>query len=153
MAKTLAGMVVSSSDVDVVILNLDNAGQFEIVSQAPIKIQVGNRPEGYRIIHEQLQDQLQAAGVECACVKASAVSLGGTKKAHLEAAELRGVVLAAAALICEVRSVSKSATSRTFGDRGVDEYLKDNPFWDGLGLASLKKGMREAAFTAISQFS
>lgn len=91
--------------------------------------------------------------MRCACIKASAVSMGGTKKAHLEAAELRGVALAAAAAVCEVCSVSKSTTSRTFGDRSVDEYLKDDTFWDGHGLASLKKGMREAAFTVISQFA
>ena len=86
-------------------------------------------------------------------IKASAVSLGGTKKAHLEAAELRGVALAAAVNVCEVRAVSKAVTSRTFGSRGVDEYLKDNDYWTGLGLGDLKKGMREAAFTAISQFA
>ena len=152
MSQKLAGMVVSSTEVDLVIFELD-AGHFKLVSQAPLKAPVGDRAEAYRVVHEHLQDQLREANVECACIKASAVSLGGTKKAHLEAAELRGVALAAAAAVCEVRSVSKATTSRTFGDRGVDEYLKDNTFWNGHGLADLKKGMREAAFTVISQFA
>jgi hypothetical protein len=79
--------------------------------------------------------------------------MGGTKMVHLEAAELRGVALAAAAAVCDVRLVSKAATSRTFGNRGVDDYLRDNKFWTGHGLDAIKKGAREAAFTAISQFA
>src|SRR5438874_2459857 len=117
MPQTLAGVVVSSWQVELVILELDN-DTFGLVSAASINAPVGDRAEAYRIVHEQLQDQLREAGVECACIKASAVSLGGTKKAHLEAAELRGVALAAAANVCEVRAVSKAVTSRTFGSRG-----------------------------------
>jgi len=146
-------MVVSSSAVDLVILELDD-GDFELVSAVSIKVQVGDRAKAYRVAHEQLQDQLREANIECACIKASAVSLGGTKKVHLQAAELRGVALAAAAAAgCDVRSVSKATTSRTFGSRGVDEYLRDDSYWEQLGLGDLKKGMREPAFTAISQFA
>lgn len=152
MPQRLAGMVVSSSEVDLVILDVE-AGHFDLISQSPVKVPVGDRAQAYRVVYEHLQDQLRESGVECACIKASAVSLGGTKKVHLEAAELRGVALAAAAAVCEVRSVSKALTSRTFGNRGVDEYLKDNAFWNGIGLVGLKKGVREAAFTAISQFA
>ena len=151
MPQKLAGMVVSSGEIDLVVLELD-AGVFQLVSQATLKLPVGGRPEGYRVISGQLRDQLEAANIECACIKASAVSLGGTKKAHLEAAELRGVTLVSAASVCDVRCVSKGLTSRTFGDRKVDEYLKDDAFWNGHGLGQLKKGMREAALMVISQF-
>lgn len=145
-------MVVSSSEVDLVILELDN-GNFELISQSPIKVPVGDKAQGYRVVSEHLRDQLTEANIECACIKASAVSIGGTKLAHLEAAELRGVALATSAAVCEVKCISKAATSRNFGTRGVDDYLKDDGFWTGLGLSTLKKGRREAAFAAISQFS
>jgi hypothetical protein len=152
MSQKIAGIVVSSTSVQLVILDEDN-GDFELSSQLTLNLQVGSRAAAYRVIHNQLQDQLRQADIACTCVKGSAVSMGGTKKAHLEAAELRGVVMAAAAGVCEVRSVSKSATSRNFGGRSVDEYMKDDAFWSGRQLDSIKKGMREAAFVAISQFA
>jgi len=48
--------------------------------------------------------------------------------------------------------IKGSAVSRNFGERKVDEYLKDNDFWDDIGLCDVKKGMREPAFAVISQF-
>lgn len=152
MPQILAGIVVSSGEIYLVILEKEGE-TFQIVSQATLKLQIGERATAYRVIHGQLHDQLEAANVECVCIKSSAVSLGGTKKTHLEAAELRGVALASSASVCEVRAVSKAVTSRTFGDRKVDQYLKDDAFWIDHGLSDLKKGMREAALTAISQFS
>lgn len=154
MTKLLAGVSVSSSATNIVILKKKSDG-FVFVSQATIQKPEGDSAAAYGVVYEQFKDLLSQSKIECTCVKASALSQGGMKLAHLEAAELRGVALAAAASVGEVRCVSKATTSRTFGKRKVDEYIKDDTFWDGLGLNSttLKKGMREAAFTVISQFS
>jgi sporulation-control protein spo0M len=48
--------------------------------------------------------------------------------------------------------MTKAAASRNFGTRKVDEYLKDDSFWAGQNLTTLKKGLREAAFAVISEF-
>lgn len=151
--QKLAGIAVSSDKVNFVLIDLDN-DQFTLVSQDTLKVPVGNRPDAYRIVHGQLVDLLRGAKIDCVCIKASAVSLGGTKKAHLDSAELRGVTMAAsAAAVADVRCISKAATSRNFGNRKVDEYVRDDDFWTNRGLGALKKGLREAAFTAISEFA
>jgi hypothetical protein len=50
---------------------------------------------------------------------------------HLEAAELRGVVLAALATATKTVTIQKAKISKTFGKRKADEYLKDDSFWSG----------------------
>ena len=135
-----------------VLLTKEDNGQFTLDGQTTLKLQAGGRPDAYSIIHGQFTDYVKQHQVQCVCFKGSAVSLGGTKLAHLQAAELRGVLQAAAAGATEVRTMTKSAASRNFGTRKVDEYLKDDSFWTG-SLATVKKGLREAAFAAISEFS
>jgi hypothetical protein len=83
-------------------------------------------------------------------IKGSAVSLGGTKLAHLEAAELRGVVAAALASVTKVSYESKANISRNFGGRKVDEYLKDTSFWTKEASGDLRVGSREAAMVILA---
>ncbi len=144
----------SASAVDVVLLSKQDSGGFILDAQTTLTLQAGSRPEAYNTIHCQFLDYVKQRKVQCVCIKGSAVSIGGTKLAHLHAAELRGVVQAAAAAAgAEVRIMTRSAASRHFGTRKVDAYLKDDPYWVSLGLEQLKKGMREAAFAAISEFA
>ena len=50
----------------------------------------------------------------------------------------------------QVQSLAKGVVSRTYGDRKVDEYLKDDAFWrDKLTGNGLRKGSREAAMLII----
>jgi hypothetical protein len=154
MPLKLAGIKVSADSVSLVTMTTDAAGDFTLVDQSTLKLQAGARPAAYHVLQCQLADYLQQRKIEYACIKGSAVSIGGTSLAHLESAELRGVVQAAAvAAGAEVRIVSKANVSRNFGTRKVDEYLRDDQFWIDASLAGVKKGMREAAFTVLSQFS
>jgi hypothetical protein len=146
------GFEVSSSGVDYAILTLEN-GAFELEASKTLHLQSGERPSAYHVIFEQVVALVQERKLDCACIKASGLSLAGTKKAHLEAAELRGVVQAACASTCEVKLVSKSNASRTFGDRKVDQYLRDDSFWEKQGLEDLPKGKREAAFQVLASFA
>ncbi|HRY49075.1 MAG TPA: hypothetical protein P5186_13590 [Candidatus Paceibacterota bacterium] len=119
-----------------------------------MKLQDGDRPAAYDTIHGQFMDYVKQRHVQCVCIKGSAVSLGGTKLAHLHAAELRGVIQAAAASAgVDVKLMTKAAASRNFGTRKVDEYLKDETFWSDHNLTQIRKGLREAAFAAISEFT
>jgi hypothetical protein len=85
-------------------------------------------------------------------VKASALPTSGAPKLSLlTSAEVRGVVIAATASVCDVRVVSKAVISRTYGERKVDEYLQDDGFWDGQTQGGrLRKTSREAAMLLIA---
>jgi hypothetical protein len=154
MPTKLAGIKVSADSVSLVTMTKDDHGDFTLLDQSTLKLQTGARPDAYHVLQGQLTDYLRQRKIECVCIKGSAVSMGGTKLAHLEAAELRGVVgTASVASGASVKIVSKAKVSRNFGSRKFDEYLHDDQYWDDADLADVKKGMREAAFTAISQFS
>ncbi len=81
----------------------------------------------------------------------SALSLAGTKKAHLDAAEFRGVVLCAAASATKVITLAKATISKGFGERKADEYLVDDAFWnESVAGAPLRNGSREAALLILA---
>jgi hypothetical protein len=153
MATKLLGAKIGSDMAEIVVLTKEDNGDFTLGDQTIMKLQDGARPTAYDTFHGDFLDFVSHQQVQTVCIKGSTVSLGGTKLAHLHAAELRGVVQAAAAAAgVEVRIMTKSAASRNFGDRKVDAYLKDDTFWTGLNLGPLKKGLREAAFAVISEF-
>ena len=152
MPTKLLGVTVSAETADLVVLTKEDNGSFTLEAQTKLHLQNGDRPAAYDTIHGQFMDYVKQRKVECVCIKGSAVSMGGTRLPHLEAAELRGVIQAAASAAgASVRIMIKAAASRNFGTRKVDEYLSDDGYWDVLGLQLLKIGMREAAFAAICQ--
>jgi len=77
-------------------------------------------------------------------------AIRGTKKAHLEAVELRGVVMSAAAEAARTTCLAKSNFSKTFGKRKVDEYLADDDYWDAEISGQLRAGSREAAMILLA---
>ncbi len=71
--------------------------------------------------------------------------------AHLEAAELRGVVIAACATTAATDTVAKATISRTFGKRRVDDYIADDDFWTKeVGGIALRRGSWEAAMVLLA---
>lgn len=151
MPTKIIGLTVGADEAHVVVLTKNDNGDYIFEDQTCLKLQEGDRPAAYNTIHGQFMDYVEQRQVQCVCIKGSAVSLGGTKLVHLHAAELRGVIqTAAAAAGTQVKLMTKAAASRNFGTRKVDEYLKDDDYWNKCGLADVKKGMREAAFVAIS---
>ena len=78
-------------------------------------------------------------------------SRGGVKLAHLESAEVRGVVIAASRSVCPVSCVKTATISRTFGKRKVDEIVRDEAFWkENVAGVPLRAGSREAALLLIA---
>ena len=153
MPTKIIGAKIGSDAVEIVVLTRDETGDFTLDEQTTMKLQKGERPSAYDTFHGAFLDFIKHQEVKTVCIKGSTVSMGGTKLTHLHAAELRGVVQAAAASAgAEVRIMTKAAASRNFGTRKVDEYLKDDTFWAGQNLTTLKKGLREAAFAVISEF-
>jgi hypothetical protein len=102
-------------------------------------------------MYQHVSDYAAENAIDRAVIKESAVSLGGTKKAHLQSAELRGVVMAALAKVTTVECKSKAVLSKTFGNRKVDDYLKDDKFWAReIKGAAVRSGSREAAFVLLA---
>jgi hypothetical protein len=101
-------------------------------------------------MHQRVSDYVQEHGIVRTVIKASAVSKGGMGKAHLDAAELRGVVMGAAAAASETQCLAKGHISRTFGERNVDAYVADQRFWEGNVVGALRAGSREAAMLLVA---
>ena len=102
-------------------------------------------------MYQTISDYLRQHRVKHVAIKASAVNPGGgTTNKHLLAAELRGVVAAAAVDGGSiVHVVKKQSISKTFGSRTADEYVKDNAFWtSSVSGVPLRVGSREAALWA-----
>lgn len=145
------GVVVGSDEVRVVVAEVATSGPLVILGDHTWPLQQGNRPAAYAVMHQLVADYARENRVTRAIVKGSAVSLRGTKQVHLHAAELRGVVEAALATVTEVSTASKAHISKTFGNRKVDEYLKDDTFWNkNVTGGRLRNGSREAAMVLLA---
>jgi hypothetical protein len=153
MTQKIAGIKVSGDSLEMVVLEQDSTGAFTLANQTTMQLQSGDRASACNILHNQLSDYLTQRKVACTCIIGSAVMPGRSATlALLHSAELRGVAMAAAAAAGDTKCVTKASIGRTLGDRKCDEYVKDEEFWDALGILGLKKGMREAAIVAVSQF-
>jgi hypothetical protein len=102
-------------------------------------------------MHQHVAGYAQENGIARAIIKASALSQRGIKKGHLEACELRGVVMSALAGVTTTECRSKAHVSRTYGKRKADEYLADDDFWAAKVTGNnLRSGSREAALVILA---
>jgi hypothetical protein len=154
MTTRYAGLVVVGGAVTVVDAEVPDAADLPItvVSDFTWKLQKGERGPALAVVHQLCADYLVENKIERVVVKASAVASRSATLALLESAEVRGVVIAAAAsVVSDVKALSKAVVSRTYGDRKVDDYLQDDTFWgeqtDG---KALRKTSREAAMIIIA---
>jgi hypothetical protein len=154
MGKHCVGFIIVGETVTVVDAEMpdDPDAPLTIVADATWRLQEGERAPAYAVLHQQCADYLRENGVGSVVVKASALPTSGAPKLGLlTSAEVRGVVIAAAASVCELRVVSKAFISRTYGERKVDEYLQDDGFWDQQTQGGrLRKTSREAAMLLIA---
>ena len=151
MPNRCVGFIVVGDAVTVVDSEVpdDESAPLVIISDDTWKLHKGDRTEAYNVIYRRCVNHLREYGIKKVVVKASAVTMGATKLSHLTSAELRGVVVAAAASEASVRTISKALISRTYGDRKVDDYLKDDDFWkEKTTGGSLRKTSREGAIDA-----
>lgn len=127
-------------------------GPIIIESDDTWKLQTGDRAVAYNYLHQQCVDYITENRIEAVIVKASAVAgRGAATLGFLLGAEVRGVIIAAAASQCHVNALSKAVISRTYGDRKVDDYVADDAFWTGVTTGRpLRKLSREAAMLLIA---
>ncbi|TKD31678.1 MAG: hypothetical protein E5W98_28240 [Mesorhizobium sp.] len=154
MPKRYIGFVASSDVVTVVEGEIPDGQEdpITIIGDTTWKLQKGHRASAYAVLHQRCVDHVRENKIEGVVVKASAVPQGSARLALLTSAEVRGVVLAAAASICEnTRELSAASISRNYGDRKIAEYLADDSFWDEMTVGGdLRKTSREAAMLLVA---
>ncbi len=153
MAERCVGFVIVGETVTMVDAAIpDNDDDpITVLADDTWRLQKGDRAPAYAVLHQQCADYLRENGVEKAVVKASALPTGAARLGLLTSAEVRGVIVAASASVCEVQVISKAIISRTYGDRKVDEYLQDDAFWDDhTEGGKLRKTSCEAAMLLVA---
>lgn len=151
MADRWVGIVASGDKVTMVDAEVPTAGPLVVQMDQTLKLQSGDPSSAYDTLYNNLTNYLREQKISKVFVKASAVSKGSMSLAHLSSAEVRGVVMAAAASICDTQCLAKAAISKGFGKRKVDEYLDDAQFWkDNVEGEDLRVGSREAAILLIA---
>lgn len=153
MTTRSVGVVVVGEAVTIVLAQVPkDDGPVVILADSTWKLQAGERAPAYAVMHQRLVDYLHENKIDEVVVKASALPTGsGARLGLLTSAELRGVIIAAAASVCGVRVIAKGIVSKTYGKRKVDEYIEDDGFWDKETTGGkLRKMSREAAMFVIS---
>jgi hypothetical protein len=144
-------MVISSDKVVAVDVEVPDSGPLILQADHSWHLQQGDKGAAYRTMHQQVADYTKENGIARVVIKASALSQGAMRLAHLESAELRGVVISAAATVAATRLLTKAHISRTFGSRKVDEYIGDDSFWaTEISGSPLRIGSREAAMVLLA---
>lgn len=152
MTTRQVGFVVVGEAVTVVDAEVpaDVTAPITVLSDTTWPLQKGERGPALNILHQRCASYLKENKIDAAVIKASAAPQGAARLALLESAEVRGVVIAAAASVCEVKTLSKAVISRTFGERRVDDYLQDDDFWTNATVGLRRKTSREAALLIIA---
>lgn len=154
MTKRWLGLTASKEGVIYVDVEVpDDDGPIVVLADDTWKVQKGDRSAAYSVLHQQCADYIRENHIERTVVKASALTgKGMAKLGMLEAAEVRGIVIAAAASVCEVKQLKKGSVSKTYGDRNVDDYVADDSFWSkNTKGGKLRKMGRETAMLLIAE--
>lgn len=149
MARWL-GLVVSGDKVTAVDADVPASGALVIQGDHSWSLQQGARPKAYCVMHQRIANYVKEHKIDHVVIKESALTMGSTKRAHLFSAELRGVVAASACSIAKTTFIAKAKISKSFGNRKVDEYLKDNQFWADEISGDIRIGSRESAMVLLA---
>jgi hypothetical protein len=149
MPERWVGIVVLGDTLTVVDAEVPKIGPLNLRSDQSWCLQDGDRASAYDVMYRRVHDYIKEHGIARTVVKASALSQGSTRMGHLTSAELRGVVMCAAA-VSTVQCLAKNFISRRFGNRRVDEYVRDPNFWVENIIGDLRTGSREAAMMLLA---
>lgn len=147
---TVISVAVTSDEIVLVEGSYNNDNTVTIIKDETFNLEEGDRQIAYVVMHKRIADRL-LHGVDQVIVKASAGGQYAAKTGVLHSAELRGVFLSAVPSAVRVTQLQKSAVSRTFGSRKVDDYIKDDAFVaEHFSGSKLRKGSREAAILLLA---
>lgn len=155
MAERWVGIVATGGSITMVDAEVpeDDDEPIFINADQTWKLQKGDPAEAYHVLYQQCVNYIEENEIDLVVVKASAtLGRGGMKLAHLTGAEVRGVIVAAAASVCKVKIAPTAVISRTYGERKFDDYLKDDDFWsEHTTGGELRVGSRAAAMLMVAQ--
>jgi len=147
---TVISVAVTSDEIILVEGSYNDDNTVTLIMDETFDLEDGDRQLAYVVMHKRIYDRL-SQGVEQVIVKASAGGQYPAKTGVLHSAELRGVFLSAVPPTVSVTQLQKSAVSRTFGSRKVDDYVKDDAFIaEHFSGYRLRKGSREAAILLLA---
>ncbi len=147
------GIVIAKNELTLVRLAVsEKLGRVEVVDDRTLKLQAGSRGVAYRKAQEWVVTYLRELGPQRVTIKGSALPRQGSPKLGLlEGAEFRGAIMAGIVESgCKLEVSKKASLSKSFGDRKVDAYVKDDTFWGQNFTGKLRKGSREAALMAYA---
>lgn len=131
----------------------DTSASIVILGDSTWKLQKGDRAAAYAVLHQQCVDHIRENEIDGVVIKASAVPQGSARLNLLVSAEVRGVVMAAAASVCSnTTDVTAGSISRNYGDRKIAEYIADDGFWASVTTGgALRKSSREATMLLVAR--
>jgi hypothetical protein len=145
-----SGIAVGSEHADVVIVDAESGQDtMTLITSRRLQLQHGDRAPAFRALGDQIANILGESKVAEVFIKKSAAGLH-VKLGHLEAAEVRGLVLYVASGISKVTAINPTVLSKTFGDRKPAEYLRDDGYWKNRNLTNLEKRYREPCLLIIA---
>lgn len=154
MSNRYLGISVNSEVVTLVEAEIpdDTSAPIVILGDSTWKLQKGDRAAAYAVLHQQCVDHIRENKIDGVVIKASAVPQGAARLNLLVSAEVRGVVMAAAASVCsKTTDITAGSISRNYGDRKIVEYLADDGFWASQTTGgSLRKTSREATMLLVA---
>jgi hypothetical protein len=109
MANRCVGFVVVVGEVVTVVdgeIPDDVDKPITIIVDYTWKLQKGERAPAYAVLHQRCADHTRENNVDTAVVKASAISTGPARLGLLTSAEVCSVIIAAAASVCKVKTLS-----------------------------------------------
>ncbi|WP_298380100.1 hypothetical protein [Azospirillum sp.] len=146
---SVVGVVVGSDKITLVEGKPNKDGIITLIKDEVFNLEAGDRHHAYSVMHRRIIDRL-SSDVSKIVLKASSASKFTGNQASLHAAELRGVFLSAIPNGLEVLQLHKKSVSQNYGSRKLEEYTKDDIWWEKNFDGKCRKGSREAAFLIIA---
>jgi hypothetical protein len=147
---TCSGIAVGADYADIIIVDAEpNQDKMTLLVSRKLQLQDGNKAKSFRALGDQLANILRESKVVELFIKKSAAGRH-VGLSHLEAAEMRGMVLYLASSITQVTAINPTVLSKTFGKRKPKEYLKDDAYWNDRNLAVLEKQYRDPCLLIIA---
>src|SRR2546430_255477 len=107
MTDRCVGLVVVGEVATVVDAEIpdDVDAPITILADDTWRLQKGERAPSYAVLHQRCVDYIRENKIRSAVVKASALPTGAARMGLLASAEVRGVIIAATASVCEVKVI------------------------------------------------